>query len=137
MEVESPDIFFFFWSSKNICNPLPSPSNATQIAQFDKRMEKILGVWCKGVECIELSGWNPRGSRAIFFKIFEANYHSSSSCASCLAPILLKEHLWPFNLLVQWHKNRSIWLRDDESTGKCLMMSHSTLVGIEANASSN
>ncbi len=33
----------------------------------------------------------------------------------------LKEHLQPSSLRIWWHKNRSIWLRNEETMGKCLM----------------
>jgi hypothetical protein len=43
-------IFFLcFWSSKNICNPPPSPFKAAKIAQFNKGMQKLWCVWCKGL----------------------------------------------------------------------------------------
>jgi hypothetical protein len=40
-----------------------------------------------------------------------------SSCVFGIAPLLvmLKEHLYPFSLHVQSHKNHSIWLRNEEN----------------------
>jgi hypothetical protein len=33
-------------------------SNAKKIAQFDKGIEKIWGVWCKGIQCSMMSELN-------------------------------------------------------------------------------
>jgi hypothetical protein len=50
---------------------------------------------------------------------------------------MLKEHLQPFSLHIQWHKNRSIWLKNEENIekcsmlGMCLVMDGSTLVTSE------
>jgi len=40
-----------------------------------------------------------------------------SSCVFGIAPLLvmLKEHLYPFSLHVQSHKNHSIWLQNEEN----------------------
>jgi len=40
-----------------------------------------------------------------------------SSCVFGIAPLLvmLQEHLYPFSLCVQSHKNHSIWLRNEEN----------------------
>jgi hypothetical protein len=48
-------LFLCFWSSKNICSPPSTTSNAVQIAQFGKGMGKIWGVWCKGAQCLMTS----------------------------------------------------------------------------------
>jgi hypothetical protein len=39
----------WFSGSKNNCSSPPSASKLAKIAQFNKRMKKIWGVWCKGV----------------------------------------------------------------------------------------
>jgi hypothetical protein len=39
-------------NSKNICSPAPIVSNDVKFPQFDKRMGKIWGVWCKGIQCL-------------------------------------------------------------------------------------
>jgi hypothetical protein len=51
--------------------------------------------------------------------------------------LTLKEHLYPLSLRVQWHKNHSIWLRNEENIrkcsviGPCLVMRSSSLpVGV-------
>jgi hypothetical protein len=41
---------YFSFSSKTIC----SSSSVSKIAQFDKGMENIRGVWCKG---FSVQGW--------------------------------------------------------------------------------
>jgi hypothetical protein len=41
-------LFLLFWSTKNILNSSPNASNIAKISQFDKRVGKIWGVWCKG-----------------------------------------------------------------------------------------
>jgi len=35
----------------NICSFSPSASNVTKKFQFDKGLQKIWDVWCKGVRC--------------------------------------------------------------------------------------
>jgi hypothetical protein len=51
-------LFLCFWSSKNIYNPPLSVSNATKNVQFNKRMRKIWGVWCKDVQCLMMGKSN-------------------------------------------------------------------------------
>jgi len=36
---------------------------------------------------------------------------------------MLKEHLYPYSLHVQQHKNHSMWLRNEKNIEKCLMIS--------------
>jgi hypothetical protein len=115
-------LFLCFSKSKNICNLSPNAFNVTKNAQFDKKLQNIWGVWCKGVQCsviselkeikisnlkswvitfeIERSFVKPylcthhvpnhskwtkyevgikEGSRTIFVKTFEVNYHLFSS----------------------------------------------------------
>jgi hypothetical protein len=55
----NPHIFFLcFWSSKYIYNPPLNVSIATNNVQFNKRMGKIWGVWCKDVQCLMMGKSN-------------------------------------------------------------------------------
>jgi len=51
-------IVFLLLKFKGHCNPAPSTSNATKIAQFDKTMRKIWDIWCKGFQCLVLGELN-------------------------------------------------------------------------------
>jgi len=48
-------LFFYLWTSHNICSPPSSPSNIAKIVEFNKRMGKIWGVWWNGVWCLVMA----------------------------------------------------------------------------------
>jgi hypothetical protein len=48
-------LFFCFGNSKNICNPSPSAFNVTKNVQYDKKLQKIWNIWCKGVQCLVIN----------------------------------------------------------------------------------
>jgi hypothetical protein len=52
----NPNTFFFcFLKLKkpfvDLAQRISSVSNATKIVQFNRRMQNVMGCWCKGVQC--------------------------------------------------------------------------------------
>ncbi len=61
-------------------------------------------------------------SKVIFLQILKENYHSLSSCVFFVVPLF-------FTMCIQWHKNCSIWLKNEKNIKICSMIDLCLMIG--------